>query len=34
MMPEDVPSPPADLGVMDGGARSDVVNDLAGDTAG
>jgi hypothetical protein len=34
MTPEDVPMPPADLGVMDGGTGSDVVNDLAGDTAG
>lgn len=34
MMPEDVPMTPADLGVMDGGVVGDVVNDLAGDTAG
>lgn len=34
MTPEDVPSPPADLGPMDGGTGRDVVNDLAGDTAG
>ncbi|MFO0624380.1 MAG: hypothetical protein U0325_02085 [Polyangiales bacterium] len=39
MMPEDVPATPTDNGAMDGGAtdggaRGDVVNDLAGDTAG
>lgn len=33
-MPEDVPMAPEDAGVMDGGTGSDVVNDLAGDTAG
>lgn len=34
MPAEDVPATPADLGPMDGGTGSDVVNDLASDTAG